>query len=239
LRESIFFKENNLFKLFGLEHIMVYVFFVIFGYLLIVWAKKQPENTQIKVGNYFAFSLSITVIIWSFLKVYVNKSFDIQNDLPFHLCNLLALLLPIFSMTRKYVYYEILLFLILFGPLQATFTPSLVNSFPHFNFIKYWYVHAGTVVFIFYATFVYNMKPTLKSAVKSYVALQVYFVTIFILNKVLGTNYFYVNKKPDNPSILDFFGDWPNYIIVSELILIPYFLLIYLPFYWAEKKKAS
>lgn len=222
--------------MFGLEHLAVILFFILFGYTLISWAKKQPKVTQYKVGNYFAFSLSATVILWTFLKVYDNQTFDKTQDLPFHLCNLLALILPIFSITRKYLYYEILLFLILFGPLQAIFTPDLANSFPHYNFLKYWYVHGGTIVFIFYATFVYNMRPTLKSAIKSYIALQVYTVLMFFINKLIGTNYFYVINKPKGPTLLDSFGDWPYYILVSELILIPYFLLIYLPFYLTKKR---
>ena len=87
-----------------------------------------------------------------------------------------------------------------------------------------------------YATFVYKMRPTLKSVWKSFLGMQVYMLLMFVLNYFLGSNYFYTNRKPDAATLLDLFGDWPQYVFVVELIVIPYFLLIYLPFYLTRKK---
>ena len=87
-----------------------------------------------------------------------------------------------------------------------------------------------------YATFVYKMRPTLKSVFKSFIALQVYIIFMFILNYILDSNYFYTNKKPNATTLLDVFGEWPQYIFVVELIVIPFFMLIYLPFYLTRSK---
>lgn len=201
-----------------------------FGFLLYFWSKKLTEKKRFLIGNIFAFSLSLSVILWTVLKIY-EREFDIKHDLPFHLCNLLALLIPIFSITRKYIIYEIILFWILAGTSQAIFTPDIKIGFPNYQFLKYWYVHAGLVVFILYASYIYNMKPTLKSIFKSFIALQGYVVFMMLINKLTGANYFYISRKPDGATALDYMGDWPYYLVVAELILIPYFLLIYLPFY--------
>jgi hypothetical integral membrane protein (TIGR02206 family) len=66
--------------------------------------------------------------------------------------------------------------------------------------------------------------------------LQVYIVLMLVVNKLTGANYFYTNHKPVGGSALDYLGEWPNYIFVAELIMIPYFLLFYLPFYLSAKK---
>ena len=58
--------------MFGNQHLIALLFFIIFGYILIKWAKKLSKEKQHKVGNIFAFSLSITVIIWTFLKIYTE-----------------------------------------------------------------------------------------------------------------------------------------------------------------------
>jgi uncharacterized membrane protein YwaF len=81
------------------------------------------------------------------------------------------------------------------------------------------------------------MRPTLRSVFKSFFALQLYVLFMVAINFVLNANYFYLNEKPKSASILDYFGEWPLYIIVVQLIIIPYFLLIYLPFYLAERKR--
>lgn len=235
MKESFFFKDNHNFVLFGFEHILAILAFAIFGYILINWAKTVSKEKQFKIGNIFAYSMSITIVFWTFLKIY-NRGFDIKHDLPFHLCNFIALLLPVLTITRKKIYYEILLFWIFAGTSQAIITPDIKNGFPHFHFLKYWIIHAGLIVFILYITHIYNMRPTLKSVFKSFLALQAYFILMLIINKITGANYFYINRKPEGASILDYLGDWPYYILVGEIILLPYFLIIYLPFYLTRKR---
>ena len=231
---EFFFKQNTDFTPFTLQHVLVILFLVLFGIFLIKWAKNQSKKSQIFIGNFLAFSISLSVIIGTLLKVY-NGDFNYQEHLPFHLCSFLALIIPVLSIKRKYLHYEILFFLILTGTFQSLVTPSSYN-FLNFEFFRYWLVHAGLVIFMMYATFIYKMRPTLKSVWKSFLGMQVYMLLMFILNYFLGSNYFYTNRKPDAASLLDLFGDWPYYVFVVELIVIPYFLLIYLPFYLTRKK---
>ncbi|BAO74712.1 hypothetical protein WPG_0482 [Winogradskyella sp. PG-2] len=81
------------------------------------------------------------------------------------------------------------------------------------------------------------MKPVLKSVFKSFLALQLYVVLMIGLNYLLDANYFYLRKKPKSASVLDYFGEWPYYILVVQLIIIPLFLIIYLSFYLSEKRR--
>ena len=237
LTEHSFFKDNQDFVLFGLQHLLAILFFGFAGTLLIRWARKLPKRRQIRIGNIFAFSLTLTIVISTLLKSYLY-GFNVQKDLPLHLCNIMALGMPLLSLTRKKSYYEVLLFWVFAGTLQAIITPDLQNGFPHHIFLRYWMVHAGLVVFMLYATYVYGLRPSLKSVFRSFGSLQVYIVLMMLVNYLLGSNYFFTNRKPAAASALDYLGDWPNYILVVELMMIPYFLLIYLPFYLSGKKKA-
>lgn len=224
--------------MFGGQHMLSLLFFIMFGIVLIRWAKKQSEEIKVKVAHYFAWSIAATVIFWTIIKIYI-RGFDVEEDLPLHLCNFMALLLPFFAANRKYLYYEILLFWILAGTTHAVITPDLSQGFPNFVYIKYWYVHSGLIIFILYTTLVLKFRPTLKSAFKSFVALQGYIVLMFILNAMVGANYFYTYGKPEVPSALDYLGEYPYYILTVELIMIPYFLLIYLPFHFSKKKRIT
>ena len=222
--------------MFGNQHLIALLFFTLSGYLLIKWAKKLSNEKKHTVGNIFAFSLSITIIIWTILKIY-TRGFDIKHDLPLHLCNFIALLLPIVTLTRKKIYFDIILFWILAGTTHSVITPDLHNGFPNFIFFKYWYVHAGLIIFVLYTILVLQLKPNLKSVFQSFIALQAYIILLFIINKLLNSNYFYTNSKPEGPTALDYLGEWPHYILTVELILIPYFLIIYFPFYLTKTKK--
>lgn len=231
---NFFLKENSNFTPFTLQHVLVVMFFIGFGFLLIYYTKKQKEKLQYLIGNIFAFSISITVIFGAFLNYY-RGNFNYKEDLPLHLCSFLAIIIPVLSVTRKFLFYEVILFLILGGTLQSLITPEELN-FLNFKFFRYWFVHAGLVIFMLFATFIYKMRPTIKTVFKSFLAMQVYMILMFVLNYFLGSNYFYTNRKPDAATLLDVFGDWPQYIFVVELFVIPYFLLLYLPFYLGRKK---
>ena len=232
---DFFFGENADFIPFSRQHIIISAIVITLGTILIYWAKKQSKKIQFLTGNILTSSISLTVIFGSILNIY-KPDFNYQEDLPLHLCSFLALIIPVLSFTRKYIYYEILFFLILAGTLQSLITPSDYN-FLNFTFFRYWFVHSGLVIFMLYATFVYKMKPTLKSVFKPFIGMQVYMVLMFLINYLLGSNYFYTNRKPDATTLLDVFGEWPQYIFVVEIIVIPFFLLIYFPFYLTRKKK--
>ena len=231
---DFFLKENNNFTPFTLQHAIVALFCICFGFALIVITKKQTHKVQSIIGNVFAFSICFTVLLGTFVHLY-KGNFNIQEDLPLHLCSFLALIIPVLSVTKKFVYYEIFLFLILAGTLQSLITPD-EHNYLNFPFFRYWFVHAGLVVFMFFATFIYKMRPTLRSVGKSFLGMQAYMLFMFILNYFLGSNYFFTNRKPDVATALDLFGDWPQYIFVVEILVIPYFMLIYLPFYLTRKK---
>ena len=232
---DFFFSENADFVPFSGQHILISAIVIVLGIILIYWAKKQSEQIQFLTGNIIASSISLTVIFGSILNSY-KQDFNYQEDLPLHLCSFLALVIPVLSFTRKFIYYEVFFFLILAGTLQSLITPSDYN-FLNFTFFRYWLVHSGLVLFMMYATFVYKMRPTIKSVFKSFIGMQFYMILMFIINYLLGSNYFYTNRKPDATTLLDVFGEWPQYIFVVELIVIPFFLLIYFPFYLTRKKE--
>lgn len=236
MNDSVFLRDNNEFITFGAQHLIVILFCILTGYLFINWAKSLSKEKQFKIGAIFAISISLAVVFWLSLKIY-TKGFNIKEDLPLQLCNFMAFLLPVIAFSKNKTYHTILFFWIIAGTTHALITPTLREGFPNYIFLKYWYIHAGLVTFALYSVFVYKFHPTLKSVFISFGILQIYIVSMFAINSLLGSNYFYTNHKPAAASALDFFGEYPKYIIFVEIFMIPYFLLFYLPFYLAERKK--
>ena len=165
----------------------------------------------------------------------VYGAYDYRTDLPLYLCSLLGILIPIYTYYRNYWMFEILVFWIIAGTLQGVITPDIAEGAPSLDYFRYWIVHLGLLVVIFYSIFVFQLKPQFKSVFKSFFALQVYVVVMIGVNYLLDANYFYLNRKPESASVLDYFGEWPYYILVCQLIIIPLFLMIYVPFYFRRK----
>ena len=219
----------------SLEHITPIIIASIFCVSFIrISRHKFSKKQQIKAIQIFAIIISSIVITFHIHKLSTG-TYNISLDLPLFLCSFLGIVIPLFAYYRKYWMYEILFFWIVAGTFQGVITPDIPLGFPTFDYFRYWTVHLGLLIVMFYFTFVLNMRPTLNSVFKSFLALQVYVVVLIGINYILKANYLYLNKKPDSASLLDYFGDWPYYILVVQIIIIPYFLLIYLPFYLTKK----
>ena len=219
------------------QHIFPIIIAFLFSIVFIKYAQRKLNKTQQKhVFHIFACTISLIVIVFHAHKISLGF-YNISTDLPLYLCSLLGLIIPVFTYYRKYWMYEVLVFWIIGGTLQAVLTPDIPLGFPSFDYFRYWVVHLGLLIVIFYATFVFDMQPKLKSVFKSFLALQIYIITMVVINKILGANYFYLNEKPQSASLLDYFGEWPWYLIMLQILIIPYFLLIYLPFYLLQKRQ--
>ncbi len=221
------------------QHLFPIVITLGFTIILIKYSERNFNALQKqKAIHCLGWFVSFTIIAFHAYRMCFD-TYNFKTDLPLYLCSLMALLIPIFTYYRKYWMFEILVFWIIGGTLQGVITPDITDSFGSFDYFRYWIVHLGLLVIIFYFIFVFKMKPKLKSVFKAFLALQVYVVLMIVLNYLLDANYFYLNEKPTSASLLDYFGEWPYYIFVGQLIIIPLFLVIYLPFYIAEPNRKS
>jgi uncharacterized membrane protein YwaF len=83
------------------------------------------------------------------------------------------------------------------------------------------------------------MRPTIKSAVRSYLALLVLAVIAYNANQLIGpgANYLYMARPEDTPSILDILP--PNFairLLVMASVVTLLFVLSYLPWYCKDRR---
>lgn len=218
----------------SLEHLLPISVAIVLCLALFQFVNKKEDPLKYKVFNALGLIVSGFMVAFHLYQISIG-GYSLQTDLPLYLCSFMALFIFIFTVTRRLLFFEILLFWIILGTTQGVITPDIEIGFPSFDYFRYWVVHLGLLVIIAYAIFILKMKPTLKSVFKSFLVLQVYIVLTFGVNYILDANYSYLNYKPISGSVLDYLGDWPTYIITAQLIFIPAFLLIYLPFFWSNK----
>lgn len=63
------------------------------------------------------------------------------------------------------------------------------------------------------------------------IALNIYGLIVGSINALTGWNYGYLCRKPAEPSLLDFLGPWPWYLLSLEFIALATFLLLLLPWW--------
>lgn len=229
MNDYLLFRPNEDFQLFGKQHLLMIMLTVVLSVGLAIFAKRKLSSVnQLWLGRSITVALATAVIGWVAIRLILGQ-FDYKTDLPFDICNIVALALPILMWNPRKRIHEVLYFWVMAGTIQALLTPHLFEGFPHFTFIKYFLVHGGLVVFAVYTTVVYGLRPTWKSLWRSFFVLQIYVATLFCINLLLGSNYAYLMGKPPTASALDYLGDYPWYLLSSEGLALVMFCLVLLP----------
>ena len=218
------------FVLFGTSHLAVLgvVAALNLGWLWLGPALDAEARLAVRVA--LAMGLLVNESIWHLWNVTTGQ-WTAQTLLPFHLCSLLIYLSAFMLLTRNYPAYEFCYFLGIGGASQALLTPEAGRyGFPHVKFWTTMVSHSLLVTAPLYMTLVEGFRPTPGSMLRVVAELAAYAVVVMIVNRLLGSNYMYLSRKPDTPSLIDMLGPWPWYIGWLALIALAVIGLLYLPF---------
>jgi len=165
--------------------------------------------------------------------------YDYHIDLPLFLCDISALILPFVLYNRNRKWLGILYFWTLAGTLQALLTPELKEGFPSLEYFRYFTMHGGIVIAILFSMIMFSIRITWRDLINAVLYAQVYLVCIHLFNQMLDSNYGYTIQKPAGPTVLDYFGPWPWYILAGEGLMIVLFLLLWLPFLLSKRVRTT
>jgi len=231
-----FFQDNNAFVNYTAEHYLSVIIFLIIGIVFILIGKYKLKGNQ--KYSFIVLILSF-VFFFQVIKIFIMQYkgvFDIKTDIPLHLCNMSPLFLLLAYYFRSRLAWSIFFLWIMSGTFQSLITPTLHQSFPNYEWWRYWIIHAWLVTGAFYGIFVFGYKMRFKDIFKALLWLNVLAFVVFLINTQLGSNYMYMQGKPEGKTLYNALLDWPYYIIQLEFLAIFFFSLIYLPFYFMSKK---
>ena len=218
------------FHLFGTVHLITLGIITLIA-IIVPWMSRKYASP---VGiTRFAWIIGLVLILHELVKMYFRiyvYDFPWQNELPFHLCRMGAILTGIMLITRNYFLFEITYFWGLGGAVQALLTPDIKEGFPHGVFLFFFIGHGLIILGVVFAMVNYKYKPTFKSMKKVFILTNLVALPMIPLNFLINSNYLFLREKPAAASILDFLGPWPYYLIGMEVLMIMIFAVYYLPF---------
>ena len=220
---------NFRFQVLSTSHfvILLLFFLVTIGLFLI---RDRLKRKQLHSAEYGAAIVLILIECVYHFWMFVNGSWDVSHSLPLELCNISLILTILLLLTKKKFFYEIVLFTSLLGASQAIFSPSLHYGFPHFRFFHFFFTHSIVIWVSLYFTWVKDYKPTIWSVMKVFVFLNFLLPFIMLINKISDGNYMFLSHKPEMPSLLDYLGPYPWYILSLEGLSIILCLIVWLVF---------
>lgn len=166
------------------------------------------------------------------------------DHLPITVCGWVVVFSSYMLIGKSQTLFDISYFWALTGSIFALITPTVITYTgpTRFRYYQFWAEHLLGYVAIFYMIFVHKMRPTIRSAVKAYVSLVVLAVIAYWANQLIGpgANYLFMARPEDTPSILDILP--PNFalrIAIMALAITALFVVVYLPWYIKDRKKAK
>lgn len=164
------------------------------------------------------------------------------DHLPITVCGWSVIFCSFMVVGKNQTLFDIAYFWLFSGTIFALITPTVITYTgpTRYRYYQFWLEHTLGYVSIFYMINVHGMRPTIKSAVKSYVALIVLALIAYMANDMIGpgANYLFLAKPEDTPSILDILP--PNHglrIAIMAAAVTAMFALSYLPWLLRDRKE--
>lgn len=218
---------------------------VMMGLIVLIWflkdkirAMKREETLRYILA--FALVVSEMAYYWRLVGMPELGPNAAQN-LPIAVCGWAAVFCSYMLVGKNQTLFDISYFWLLCGSVFALATPTVLTYTgpTRFRYYQFWTEHTMGYVAIFYMIFVHGMRPTVKSAIKSYLALAVLAVIAYFANAAIGNgaNYLFLARPEAAPSILDILP--PNFALrttIMAVALAALYVVAYLPWYFKDKR---
>ena len=221
-----------------IRNIIITFLFVLFYIILIYKIGLKNLNQFLKISSILVLVMTIT----NHLILIFTDSWELVNNLPFHLCSISALVCCFIGFVKqKQLLFEFLFYAGIIGGSLSLLTPQ-ITMYKEINFfyIMFYFKHASIIVIPFYMRYAMQMNLSKRSWLKIFGLINLILIFIIPLNSFIGSNYFYVSTPPsvNNPLIinnLDKILGIPTYVFYWEILML--ILLIILYFLFKKKQQ--
>ena len=230
------------FENFSLTHLLAILSGVLMIYVIYRFRDRLAQyRHEARLRHLLAFGLIFSEMsyYWRLIAVPSLGGNPIDH-LPITVCGWAVVFCSYMVIGKSQTLFDISYFWLFSGSLFALLTPTVITYTgpTRFRFYQFWMEHLLGYAAIFYMIFVHKMRPTIKSAVKSYAALVVLAVIAYATNQMLGpgANYLFMARPESTPSVLDILP--PNFalrIAVMAAVITLMFGLAYLPWYLKDR----
>ncbi len=197
--------------------------------------KSSNEFLKLYVGKFFAVVLLLNYIAYLVHRIS-SGYWELRYDLPMELCNWAVFSVIIALFTGKRIFAEMAYFWVMTGSINAVLTPALNEGFPHPYFFIFFIEHSGVIIAVSYAVFGLKLYPEKWAVLRVFGISQIYFFSTLLVDYLLKGNYGFLMSKPTTGSVMDYMGDWPYYLITLQAIAIVSYSILYIPFYFLNRK---
>jgi len=223
--------------MFSFEHILTVTVSAAVITVLVTSARMRPGAWTVPAARALAILIAVNELSW-FAVEWWEGVFNLQNDLPLHLCDVAALIAVAALWTRRQLLVELTYFWGIAGTANGVLTPDIGDHFPTYPFFQYFIQHAaipGAALFLVVGLRIYP---------RQWAAVRVFGLSVGLLvldafaNLLTNGNYLFLRSVPPGSNVLDLLGPWPWYIVGAALLAGVIFAVLELPFRIVDRERA-
>ena len=225
------------FQAFSPTHVLMLGLFVVGAVLVVVWGRSHRDRrSETRDRRVFAAAVLLVTIPLHIYELTPGE-WDLGSSLPFQLCDVAWVLAVVALWTRSWWAVGFTYYVGLSIVSQGLLTPSLGQAFPDPRFLGFWGMHLLVVWSALYLTWGLGVRPTWRSYWFTLAVTGGWALAAYLFNLVAGTDYGYLNRKPDSASVLDVLGPWPWYVLAEiAIIFVGWLVVMTLP--WLRQPTA-
>ena len=216
------------FSQYGLLHIVWLAIFVATLVIVSRIYKKSDSEKRVKIRKIVAW-LIVADEIWKMFFLAIGGRYEWEY-LPFHLCSVNIFLILWHAYKPNKVVDNFLYLVGIPGAVAAMLFPSWVKL-PLFNFMHQhsFTIHTLLVLYPCMLTYAGDIKPQIKYIPKCIALLLALCVPGIIANKLVGTNFMFLEEASAGSPLLIFENLWGNHLLGYPVLIALVILIMYLP----------
>ncbi len=201
--------------------------FAVGAVLLVLVGRRQTETQARVFGRVLG---ALTAAIYVAVLIYSLNPPSIKWSVPLQLTDLATTAGAYALWSQRHWAYALIYYWGLTLSVQALISPVLRGpDFPNYRFLAFWAIHLLVVWAAIYLTWGRGHRPTWRSYRIAVVVTAAWAVFTLAFNSIAGTDYGFLNRKPDTPSLLDVMGPWPVYVVVATALVLMVWALMTWP----------
>ena len=190
----------------------------VIGAVLFVWVgRRQTEAQSGRLGRILG---ALTALIYAAVLIYSFIPPSIMWSVPLQLTDLATTVGAYALWSQRHWAVALTYYWGLVLSVQALISPVLRGpDFPHYQFLAFWAIHLLVVWAAIYLTWGRGFRPTWRDYRFVVIVTLAWAAITLTFNTIAGSNYGFLNRKPNTPSLLDLFGPWPVYVVVASVLI--------------------
>ena len=205
----------------------------------IVFIPKLFKHSSALTHSYLTYFIISLIMINQGMDLYREGYLDEWKlGLPLHLCDFSSFSILIYLLTKKRDFFIFAFFFGIAGAGMSILTPDTGYGFPAVGYIQNQIGHTAIILGVSYAMVIDNQRPYFKDVARALGFATFLLIIMYGVNYLLGppANYWFIVEKPIGENVTSFMRPAPFHMIDIWLLAVVVCYLIYLPYYFKDRK---